>query len=49
MYVKLYSDCVVFLFRFGRKKTVIGHFILGGLACVIVSLIPGGTNRTGKE
>ena len=35
--------------RFGRKKTVIGHMILGGSACFIVSLIPAGTGRTGKH
>jgi hypothetical protein len=34
-------------FRIGRKKTVITYMILGGIACVVVSLIPGGTERTG--
>ncbi len=35
--------------RFGRKKSTIAHMILGGIACFIVSLIPGGTGRTGKH
>ncbi|CAB4030252.1 organic cation transporter -like [Paramuricea clavata] len=32
--------------RIGRKKTVIIYMILGGIACVVVSLIPAGTERT---
>ncbi|XP_046843149.1 solute carrier family 22 member 15-like isoform X2 [Xenia sp. Carnegie-2017] len=32
--------------RFGRKKAVILNMIFGGIACFIVSLIPGGTERT---
>ncbi|XP_028391757.1 solute carrier family 22 member 15-like isoform X2 [Dendronephthya gigantea] len=32
--------------RFGRKKTVIFHMILGGIACFVVSLIPAGVDRT---
>ena len=32
-------------FRIGRKKTVITYMILGGTACIVVSLIPAGTER----
>ncbi|KXJ11859.1 organic cation transporter protein isoform X2 [Exaiptasia diaphana] len=33
--------------RFGRKKTVIGHFIAGAICCIAVSFIPSGTDNTG--
>ena len=49
MHERLHRNHAMFLFRFGRKKTVIVHSILGGIACVVVSLIPVGTNRTGTE
>ena len=50
----LYCECTVnsrlsVFVRFGRKKTVIAHMILGGIACFVVSLIPGGTGRTGNH
>ncbi|XP_048577124.1 solute carrier family 22 member 15-like [Nematostella vectensis] len=31
--------------RFGRKKTVVAHMILGAIACVSVSFIPDGTDN----
>jgi hypothetical protein len=34
-------------FRFGRKKTVVWHFVAGAIACVAVSFIPAGTNSIG--
>ena len=38
----------LFYDRLGRKKSTTAYMILGAIACVIVSLIPAGTNRTGK-
>ena len=34
--------------RFGRKKTIITHMLLGGVGCFTVSFIPAGTDRIGK-
>ncbi|KAK3734006.1 hypothetical protein QZH41_009852, partial [Actinostola sp. cb2023] len=32
--------------RFGRKKTVIWHFVAGAICCIAVSFIPAGTTNT---